>query len=195
MLIDTKGNYLTIIIQENLTQIRVLSGQKYLYYADFLEGTIDIDKSIISFFARELNLHIGFRTAQSIRTEIGSAVEQQTVSEIKVRSRVIGSEISGVKIQEVTVSDIQIRGAVSGYLSNLAKEVNRVVKKFKLLNNPISDDSKILLHGNGSSLNGLDEWLEKETGLSVITTPSPNNLAKKSKFFRLFRLFGKNNLC
>jgi rod shape-determining protein MreB len=195
MLIDTEGNYLIIIIQENLTQIRVLSGQKYLYYADFLEGTIDIDKLIISFFARELNLHIGFRTAQGIRTEIGSAVEQQTVSEIKVRSRVIGSEISGVKIQEVTVTDGQIRNAISGYLSNLAKEVNRVVKQFKLLDNPSSDDSKILLHGEGSSLNGLGEWLEKETGLSVITIPSPNNLAKKSKFFRLFRLFGKNNLC
>jgi rod shape-determining protein MreB len=165
MLIDTEGNYLIIIIQENSTKIRVLSGQKYLYYADFLEGTIDIDKLIISFFARELNLHIGFRTAQGIRTEIGSAVEQQTVSEIKVRSRVIDSD---VKIQEVTVSDIQIRGAVSGYLTNLAKEVNRVIKQFKLLNNTASGDCKILLRGKGNSLNGLDKWLQGETGLPVI---------------------------
>ncbi len=165
MLIDTEGNYLIIIIQENLTQIRVLSGQKYLYSADHLEGTLDIDKLIISFFARELNLQIGFRTAQGIRTEIGSAVEQQTVSEIKVRSRVIDSD---VKIQEVTVSDIQIRGAVSGYLTNLAKEVNRVIKQFKLLNNTASGDCKILLRGKGNSLNGLDKWLQGETGLPVI---------------------------
>jgi actin-like ATPase involved in cell morphogenesis len=168
MFIDMQGNYLIIIIQENLTKIRVLSGQKYLYSADHLEGTIDIDKLIISFFATELNLQIGFRTAQGIRTEIGSAVEQQTVSEIKVRSRVIGSEISGVKIQEVTVSDIQIRGAVSGFLTNLAKEVNRVVKQFELLNNPTYGDCKILLRGKGSSLNGLDKWLQGETGLPVI---------------------------
>jgi rod shape-determining protein MreB len=192
MLIDTKGNYLTIIIQENSTKISVVSGEKYLHSADFLEGTIDIDRLIISFFAIELNLHLGFRTAQAIRTEIGSAVEQQTVSEIKVRSRVIDSD---AKIQEVTVTDGQIRNAISGYLTNLAKEVNRIVKQFELLNNPTFGDCKILLHGNGSSLKGLDEWLEKETGLSVITTPSPNNLAKNSKFFRLFRLFGKNNLC
>ncbi len=79
-----QGNYLIIIIQENSTTIRVLSGQKYLHSADHLEGTIDIDKLIISFFARELNLQIGFRTAQGIRTEIGSAVEQQTVS-VKVK--------------------------------------------------------------------------------------------------------------
>lgn len=165
MFIDMQGNYLIIIIQENSTTIRVLSGQKYLYSADHLEGTIDIDKLIISFFARELNLQIGFRTAQGIRTEIGSAVEQQTVSEIKVRSRVIDSD---VKIQEVTVSDIQIRGAVSGFLTNLAKEVNRVVKQFELLNNPTYGDCKILLRGNGSSLNGLDKWLQGETGLPVI---------------------------
>ncbi len=168
MLIDTEGNYLTIYIQENLTKISVVRGQKIVYFADFLEGTIDIDKLIISFFARELNLQIGFRTAQGIRTEIGSAVEQQTVSEIKVRSRVIGSEISGVGIQEVTVTDGQIRNAISGYLTNLAKEVNSVVKQFNLLDNTTSGDSKILLHGNGSSLKGLDKWLQGETGLPVI---------------------------
>ncbi len=168
MLKDVQGNYLIVGIQENSTKISVLSGEIYLHSADFLEGTIDIDRLIISFFAIELNLHLGFRTAQAIRTEIGSAVEQQTVSEIKVRSRVIGSEISGVGIQEVTVSDIQIRGAVSGFLTNLAKEVNSVVKQFNLLDNTTSGDSKILLRGNGSSLNGLDKWLQGETGLPVI---------------------------
>ena len=165
MFIDMQGNYLIIIIQENSTTIRVLSGQKYLYSADHLEGTIDIDKLIISFFARELNLQIGFRTAQGIRTEIGSAVEQQTVSEIKVRSRVIDSD---VKIQEVTVTDGQIRNAISGYLTNLAKEVNRVVKRFELLSNTASGDCKIVLRGEGNSLNGLDKWLQGETGLPVI---------------------------
>jgi len=168
LLRDMQGNYLIIIIQENLTQIRVLSGQKYLYSAHHLEGTIDIDKLIISFFAREFNLQIGFRTAQGLRTEIGSVVEQQTVSEIKVRSRVIGSEISGVGIQEVSVSDSQIRNAISGYVTNLAKEVNSVVKQFNLLNNTTSGDSKILLRGNGSSLKGLDKRLQGETGLPVI---------------------------
>ena len=168
MLKDVQGNYLIINIQENSTKITVLSGQKYVYSAELLEGTLDIDKLIISFFARELNLQIGFRTAQSLRTEIGSAVEQQTVSEIKVRARVIGSEISGVRIQEVIVSDGEIRNAISGYLTNLAKEVNSVVKQFNLLNNTTSGDSKILLRGNGSSLNGLDKWLQGETGLPVI---------------------------
>jgi rod shape-determining protein MreB len=174
MLIDTEGNYLIIYIQENLTKISVVSGQKYLYSADHLEGTLDIDKLIISFFARELNLQIGFRTAQGIRTEIGSAVEQQTVSEIKVRSRVIDSN---VKIQEVTVTDGQIRNAISGYLNNLATEVNKVIKRFKLLNNPTFGDCKILLRGKGSSLNGLDKWLQGETGLPVI-------LACKQETFR-----------
>lgn len=166
MSIDKEGNYLIIYIQENLTKISVVSGQKYLHSADHLEGTIDIDKLIISFFAREHNLQIGFRTAQTIRTEIGSAVEQQTVSEIKVRSRVINSD---VEIQEVTVSDVQIRGAISGYLTNLTTEVNRVVKQFNLLNNPTFGDCKILLRGKGSSLNGLDKWLQGETGLPVIS--------------------------
>jgi rod shape-determining protein MreB len=165
MLIDTEGNYLIIYIQENLTKISVVSGQKYLHSADHLEGTLEMDKLIISFFARELNLQIGFRTAQGIRTEIGSAVEQQTVSEIKVRSRVIDSNI---KIQEVTVTDGQIRNAISGYLNSLATEVNKVIKRFKLLNNPTFGDCKILLRGKGSSLNGLDKWLQGETGLPVI---------------------------
>jgi len=177
MLRDMKGNYLIIYIQENLTKISVVSGQKYLYSADFLEGTLDIDRLIISFFARELNLQIGFRTAQGIRTEIGSAIEQQTVSEIKVRSRVIGSEISGVIIQEVTVTDGQVRNAISGYLNSLAAEVNKVIKQFKLLNNPTFGDCKILLRGDGSLLNGLDKWLQGETGLPVI-------LAYKQETFR-----------
>lgn len=168
MLKDVQGNYLIVNIHEHSTKISVLSGEKYLHFADFLEGTLDIDRLIISFFARELNLQIGPRTAQAIRTEIGSAVEQQTVSEIKVRARVIGSEIFGVRIQEVTVTDGQIRNAISGYLTNLAKEVNAVVKQFNLLNDTTSGDSKILLLGKESSLNGLDKWLQGETGLPVI---------------------------
>src|SRR5688500_16843868 len=116
MLIDVHGNYLTIRIEENSTKITVVRGQKTVNSAVFLEGTIDIDRLIIGFFARELNLQIGFRTAQSIRTEIGTAVEQQTVSEIKVQGRVIGSEISGTRIQEATVTDGQIRNAISSFL-------------------------------------------------------------------------------
>ena len=170
MLNDMQGNYLIVNIQETSTTIAVLRNQKYAYFAELLEGTLDIDRLIISFFAREFNLQIGPRTAQGIRTEIGSAVEQQTVSEIKVRSRVIGSEISGVRIQEVIVSDGQIRNAISSYLTNLAKEVNAVVKQFKLLNNPTFGDCKIFLRGEGSSLNGLDKWLQGETGLPVISS-------------------------
>src|SRR5688572_28785856 len=116
MLDDVQENYLIVNIQENSTKISVLSGEIYLHSADFLEGTIDIDKLIISFFAREFILRIGFRTAQSISTEIGSAVEQQTVSEMKVQGRVTGFQTSSARIQEVIVTDGQIRNAISGYL-------------------------------------------------------------------------------
>jgi rod shape-determining protein MreB len=168
MLNDVQGNYLIINIQENSTKIAVLSDQKYVYSAEHLEGTLDIDRLIISFFAREFNLQIGFRTAQSLRTEIGSAVEQQTVSEIKVRGRVTGFQTSSVRIQEVIVSNGQIRKAISSFLTNLAKEVSSVVKQCNLLNDTTSGDSKIFLRGEGSTLNGLDKWLQRETGLPVI---------------------------
>jgi rod shape-determining protein MreB len=168
---DVQENYLIVSIEEDSTRIIIQRGRKLVYSAEFSGGgTLQIDKLIIDFFAREFNLQIGPRTAQGLRTEIGSAVEQQTVSEIKVRSRVIGSEISGIKIQEVTVTAGQIRNAISGYLNNLAKEVNSVVKRFKLLNNTTSGDSKILLRGKGSSLNGLDKWLQGETGLPLISS-------------------------
>jgi len=172
MLKDVQENYLIVSIEEDSTRIIIQRGQKLVYSAEFSEGgTLQIDKLIIDFFAREFNVKIGPRTAQSMRTEIGNAVEQQTVSEVKIRAREIGSDgkiHSYTKIQEIMVTDGHIRNAISGYLNSLVKEVNSVVKQFELLDNTTFGDCKILLRGKGSSLNGLDKWLQGETGLPVI---------------------------
>lgn len=129
------------------------------------------DKAIIDYVKREYNLLIGERTAENIKTEIGSAYEYETEGAMSITGRNL---IDGMP-KNIEITSVEIRAALADRIKLLVDAV-----KTTLENTPpelAADiiDSGIVLTGGGALLRGLDKLIEKEAGLPVTIAENPVN--------------------
>jgi len=129
----------------------------------------ELTEDIISYCKEEFNLHIGERTAESIKINIGSAVKLKKVIDAPVRGR---DMVSGLP-KEITINSNQVRLA-------LAKSVRAIIDavKYTLEETPpelIADimDKGIYLAGGGALLRGLDLLLSQQTKMPVHIADDP----------------------
>ncbi len=128
-----------------------------------------IDEAIIAYVRRAYNLYIGDRTAEEIKTTIGSAVPQEVEMEMDIRGRDL---LTGLP-RSAKVSSEEIRQAI-------AEPVNKIIEVVKqsLEETPPELAADIMnygihLAGGGALLRGLDSLLADETGMPVYIAPDP----------------------
>jgi len=129
----------------------------------------ELTEDIINFCKEEFNLHIGERTAENIKVNIGSAAKLNKTLEAPVRGR---DMVSGLP-KEMIINSNQVRAA-------LAKSVRAIVDavKFTIEETPpelLADimDKGIYLAGGGALLRGLDVLLEQQTKMPVHIADDP----------------------
>ena len=129
------------------------------------------DESIISYVKKKYNLLIGERTAEQIKIAIGSAYPTEdnngTSVEIKGRNLVDGLP------KNVTITAEEVREALSDPLATIVEAI-----KCSLVTRPPERsadiiDHGIMLTGGGALLRGLDQLVERETGMPVHVADSP----------------------
>lgn len=133
-------------------------------------GSSDIDAAIIDRLRRHGGLTIGFSTAERLKLELSSAIEPEDPSKkISVRGRDVqtGSpgaiDVSAGEVYSVTVPIIRrIADEVRTTLSELAPEVAGDIY-----------DRGVILTGGGALLEGMDQYLQKELGLSIRVAEDP----------------------
>lgn len=124
----------------------------------------------ISQYARDVfNLLVGEKNAEIVKWRVGSATEQETVSEIELRGRDL---ITGLP-KEVIVTDGQIREA-------LHKSIKAIIENIKttLETTPpelVADiyERGIVLSGGGALLRGFDRLISKEADIPVRIADDP----------------------
>ncbi len=129
----------------------------------------ELTEDIINYCKDEFSLHIGERTAETIKINIGSAIKLKKTLEAPVRGR---DMITGLP-KEMIVNSNQIRAA-------LAKSIRAIVDavKYTIEETPpelLADimDKGMHLAGGGALLRGLDVLLSQQTNMPVHIAEDP----------------------
>lgn len=129
----------------------------------------EMDDAIVAHIKRRYNLMVGYRTAEDIKIEIGSAYKAEPGMTYVVRGRDLLTglpktiEVSAVEIQEALQEPVlAIVEAVKSCLEKTPPELAADIM-----------DRGIMMAGGGSLLRNLDQLISDETGMPVHLAEDP----------------------
>ena len=128
-----------------------------------------MDDAIAAYIKRRHNLIVGDRTAEDVKSAIGSALPLEEDLTMEVRGR---DQISGLP-KTVVVSSQEVTQAVQDCLASIVQTVRSVLEHTppELASDVI--DRGIVLTGGGSLLRHLDLLLTQETGVPCQAAENP----------------------
>ena len=132
-------------------------------------GGDEFDSAIIQYIKKKYNLLIGERTAEDIKTSIGSAypLEEEQTMDIKGRDLMDGLP------KNVQITSVEIRDALADSLSMVLDAIRTTLEKTPPELAADIIDHGITLTGGGALLRGLDSLIGNETGMPVHIAENP----------------------
>jgi rod shape-determining protein MreB len=127
------------------------------------------NEDIIRFVRDEFHLAIGESTAEFAKIAVGSAIPLDERMEVPIRGRDYSSGLP----REIGMKNNHARMAISKSLKQIVDSVHEVIEATppELAGDVLNRG--IVLCGGGALLRGLDELLEKETGVKVTVADDP----------------------
>jgi rod shape-determining protein MreB len=168
--IEDKNASAVVDIGGGTTNVAVVARGMIVYAQAERVGSIDIDEAIINRLRRHHGLIIGTPTAETLKKELGSAVEPANPA----RSlSVKGRDVQTGAPRAVDVSSEEVCVAAEGVVKRISRVVNRALGE--LQPEVASDlyDRGLILTGGGALLDGLADFLQRETNLSTRMPPDP----------------------
>jgi rod shape-determining protein MreB and related proteins len=167
--LDPGGN-MVVDIGGGTTDVAVISLSGMVYSRSLRIAGNHMDEAIVNYIKRQYNLLIGDRTAEQIKTKIGSAyaLDEPLTMEIKGRSLIEGLPKS------VTVDDSEVRGALSECVSTIVSAIRVALERIPPELSADIIDRGIVLAGGGALLKNLDKRIREETGLPVCIADDPS---------------------
>jgi rod shape-determining protein MreB len=165
---EPAGNMI-IDIGGGTTDIAVISMAGTVYGKSLRVAGDAMDEAIIQYMRKSCNLHVGERTAQAIKYEVGSAapLDKPLVMEVKGRHAVEGVP------RTVTITDSDIREALAEPLRQIVQAVRDSLERIPPELSADIYDRGVVLTGGGALLRNLDKRLREETGLPVLVAENP----------------------
>ncbi|MGH9901286.1 MAG: rod shape-determining protein [Pyrinomonadaceae bacterium] len=161
---DDKKASAVVDIGGGTTNVAVVARGSIVYAQAERIGSSDIDAAIIDYLRRHHGLVIGAPTAERLKIELASAVEPAEPSR---RVPVKGRDVQTGSPRAIDVTS----GEVCAAAQNVVRRVSRVVQRAlaELQPEVASDiyDRGVILTGGGVLLDGMAEFLTKETNLAA----------------------------
>jgi rod shape-determining protein MreB and related proteins len=165
---EPAGNMI-VDIGGGTTDIAVISMAGTVYGRSLRVAGDAMDEAIIQYMRKACNLHIGERTAQQIKYEVGSAAPLDKPLMMEVKGR---HTLEGVP-RVVTICDTEIREALTEPLRHIVQAVRDSLEKIPPELCSDIYDRGVVLTGGGALLRNLDKRLRDETGLPVLVAENP----------------------
>ncbi len=151
------------------TEIAVISLSGCVYAESIRIGGDVFDEAIITHVRRTHGCVIGETTAERIKKEVGTAIDEDGVLEVEVRGR---SMAEGVP-KTLSVNSSEIQKALSDPLTGIVSGVKAALEQTPPeLSSDIAERG-IVLTGGGALLRNLDKLISRETGLPVTVAEDP----------------------
>ncbi len=167
--ISTPGGNMVVDIGGGTTDIAVISLGGIVTSESLRVAGNRMDEVIIRHIKAVYSLMIGDRTAEDIKTRIGSAYPMDQELSISVKGR---DMVAGLP-KTVTVSSVEIREALAEPVTAVVEKVKRVLEQTPPELAADIIERGIVLTGGGALLRGLDKLLTAATGIPVYVAEDP----------------------
>lgn len=151
------------------TEVAVISLAGIVFSKSVRVGGDKIDEAILQYVKRKYNLLIGERTAEVIKTTIGTAYPQDEPDSIEVKGRDL---VSGIP-KTLTIDSEEVRLAISEQIDTIIEVVKLALEQTPPELAADIVDRGIFLTGGGALLKNLDVLLREETGLPITIADDP----------------------
>lgn len=165
---EATGN-MVVDIGGGTTDIAVISLSGIVYSRSVRVAGNLMDEKIIEHLRHAHNLVIGERTAETIKTEVGSAYPSGQPSSMDVKGRDV---LKGIP-RTVSVRDEEVRQALSGCVLSIVQAIRVALERVPPELSADISDRGIVLTGGGSLLKNLDKRIQTETNLPVSLAEDP----------------------
>jgi rod shape-determining protein MreB len=132
-------------------------------------GGMRLDEAIINYVRRKYSLVIGEPTAESIKIQIGAAVNIGEELSMEIQGR---DQVGGLP-RTITVTTSEVVEAIQEPLAGIVSAAQAVLEKTppELASDII--DRGILLTGGGAMLRGLDQYITQRVGVPAYRAEDP----------------------
>jgi rod shape-determining protein MreB len=128
-----------------------------------------MDEAIVQYVRRTYSLDIGYRTAENVKVEIGSAykLEEELTTEVRGRDAIAGLP------RAVTITSEEIREALQPAIDAIIDAIRKTLEKAspELASDLLTTGMTMV--GGGVMIRGLDKLAAEETGLPVEMSNDP----------------------
>jgi rod shape-determining protein MreB len=165
---EPAGNMI-VDIGGGTTDIAVISMAGTVYGRSLRVAGDAMNEAITTYMRKACSLHVGERTAEQIKWELGSALPLEFPITMEVKGRHVSQGVP----RTVTVCDTQIREALGDTLRQIVDAVRDSLERIPPELCADIYDRGVVLTGGGAMLRNLDKRLAEETGLPVLVAENP----------------------
>ncbi len=151
------------------TEVAVISLAGIVYSKSVRVGGDKMDEAILQHIKRKYNLLIGERTAEYIKTSVGTAYPSEEVMTIEVKGRDLVSGIPKI----LNIDSEEVRKSIAEQIETIVETVRIALEQTPPELAADIVDKGIVLTGGGALLKNLDVLLREETGLPITITDDP----------------------
>lgn len=165
---EPKGS-LVVDIGGGTTEIGVVSLGGLVNCDSIRTAGDKLDTAIINYVRQTYNLHIGERTAELIKMQIGTAIKRDKQEKFIAKGK---DQVSGL-LSKIELTSEDIREAIREPLKEIADALKRVLEKTppELAGDIV--ENGIVLTGGGALIKGLDVYLRDVVNLPVFVAEEP----------------------
>ena len=151
------------------TDVAVISLSGVVYSKTLKVAGNAMDENIVQYIKRKYRLLIGERTAENIKTQIGSAFKLAEPMEMEIKGRSLETGIP----KTLLINDNEIREALADTVDAIVETIKIALERTPPELAADLVDKGIIMTGGGSLLMNLDQRLREETNLPVCIAEDP----------------------
>lgn len=167
--IGTPSGNMVLCMGAGTTQAAVIAMYGVVAAESLRAGGIFLDEAIVSYVRKKYGLIIGMATAEQVKLELGTAVQQEDERSIEIQAQ---DQVSGLP-RPLTLTNDDVLEALKEPLSSFVETARRVLEKTppELVSDII--DRGVAICGGGAALPGIDRLMTKELGVPAYLVDNP----------------------
>ncbi len=160
--------YFIIDMGAGITDIATVSLEGVIAGISVNMGLNKIDTALIDYIAEEYGLQIGILTAEKLKIQIGSLMENDVLSAV-----VNGRDLSTGKPRSISITSKAIRNVLCTFYDTVAELALKVLAKLPPEVSAEIRHAGIYISGGGAKIFGLEEYYLKKFGMPINVATNP----------------------
>jgi rod shape-determining protein MreB len=173
--VEDPVGHMVVDIGGGTTEVAVISMGGLVVFNSIRTAGDKFDEAIMAYLKKAYNIHIGERTAERVKIEIGCAMKLDDTIEIDVK----GSDQTTGLPRTIRVTSDEMAIALEEPITRIIDGIKYTLEQTKPELAADIIDKGIVLTGGGSQLKAFDQKLRDETGVPVHLAENPQDCVVK----------------